>query len=192
MGKVQLSVMALSYSQTQTGAYALILSEENGSRRLPIIIGAVESQSIAIQLENIEPPRPLTHDLFKDFVNNFDIDIEEVNIHKMEDAIFYAEIICTKDHNRIAIDARPSDAIAIALRIGCPIYATEAVMEKAGVILQTGKEIKSTFEKKIIDPLSKYQNYSLEDLEALLQKAIEDENYEEASQLRDEIKYKSE
>ncbi len=191
MGKVRLNVLGLSYSQTQTGAYALLLTEEDGSRRLPIVIGAVEAQSIAIQLENVNPPRPLTHDLFKKFATLFDVTIVEVNIFRVEEGVFYAEIICEKDMERISIDSRTSDAVAIALRFGCPIYAEEEVMEKAGVIVHPEKEEKATFEKKTIEPLGKYQNYSTEKLEELLQKAIEEENYEEASQLRDAIKQKS-
>ncbi len=192
MGKVKLNVLGLSYSQTQTGAYALILTEENGSRRLPIIIGGVEAQSIAIQLENLEPPRPLTHDLFKSFADVFHFDISEVNIYRMEEGIFYAEILCEQEIGRVRIDSRTSDAVALALRFGCPIYAEEEVMEQAGIVLKTEKEPQATFEKKTIDPLSKYQNYSVEELKKLLQKAVEDENYEEASQIRDEIRRKSE
>ncbi len=191
MGRVRLNVLGLSYSQTQTGAYALLLTEEDGSRRLPVVIGAVEAQSIAIQLENVNPPRPLTHDLFKNFATFFDVTVVEVNIFRVEEGIFYAEIICEKGMERISMDSRTSDAVAIALRFGCPIYAEEEVMEKAGIVVHFEKEKKATFEKKTIEPLGKYQNYSVEQLKELLQKAIEEENYEEASQIRDEIKQKS-
>ena len=122
MGKIKLNVLGISYSQTQSGAYALVLSEEEGSRRIPIIVGGFEAQAIAIELEGLSPPRPLTHDLFKNFSDSYGIRIQEVNIHKLEDGVFFASVLCDNGDQKITLDARTSDAIALALRFQCPIY----------------------------------------------------------------------
>ncbi|PKQ65886.1 hypothetical protein BZG02_02465 [Labilibaculum filiforme] len=194
MGKIKLNVLGLSYSQTQTGAYALVLSEEDGARRIPIIIGGVEAQSIAIQLEELEPPRPLTHDLFKSFAEAFGVSVVEVNIYRLEEGIFYSELICEKGPSRIRIDSRTSDAVAIALRFRCPIFTTEEIIEKAGIVLSIEGEaedplISSQPESEVSKPekRSQFTEYSVSQLDGLLEDAIRDEDYERASLIRDEI-----
>jgi len=199
MTKVLLNILGLSYSQTQSGAYALVLSEEKGNRRIPIIIGGFEAQSIAIELEGLKPPRPLTHDLILNIATAFNINLIEVNITKLEEGIFYSELICDNGNNRIKIDARTSDAVALAIRFKCPIYTTEKIMQKAGIFLELDKSHKNkpTKAKTIISPQKPKQEKNIKDsffggenikeLEKLLQEAINREDYEEASKLRDEI-----
>jgi len=193
MKKVKLNILGLSYSQTQTGAYALVLSEAEGTRRIPIIIGAVEAQAIAIQLEGLKPPRPLTHDLFLNVALAFNIEIKEVLIHKLEEGIFYAEIVCEQNKNRIRVDSRTSDAIALALRFECPIYTTEEIIEKAGIIMEfeegteENESVESNETKEGNPVRINYAEYSLEELNDLLDAAISEEDYEKASQIRDEI-----
>src|SRR5665647_2165553 len=140
MQKVKLNILGLSVSQSQSGAYALVLAEENGDRRIPIIIGPIEAQSIAIQLEGLKPPRPLTHDLFKQMATAFDIVISEVIIYKLEEGIFYSELICVKNGKQVIIDSRTSDAVALSLRFGCPIYTTEEILERAGIVIEFENE----------------------------------------------------
>lgn len=196
MKKIKLNILGLSYSQTQTGAYALVLSEADGNRRIPIIIGAVEAQAIAIQLEGLKPPRPLTHDLFLNVALAFDIEIAEVFIHKLEEGIFYAEIVCEQNSNRIRVDSRTSDAIALALRFECPIYTTEEIIEKAGINMEFDEsgELNEEPEEGDRENVSKtsaghvdYSEYSLEELNELLDAAVANEDYEKASEIRDEI-----
>ena len=200
MRKIKLNVLGISYSQTQSGAYALVLNEEGGERRIPIIIGGFEAQSIAIQLEGLKPPRPLTHDLFKNFADSFKIKLKEINIYKLEEGVFYSNLICDKEGKEIIIDARTSDAIALALRFNCPIYTTEEILSKSGIIVEINfdKEKGEKPAKKTVEyqPKSKpekkstedYTNLSIEDLEEMLDEAIKSENYEKASYIRDEIK----
>lgn len=197
MKRVKLNILGLSYSQTQSGAYALVLSEADGNRRIPIIIGAVEAQAIAIQLEGLKPPRPLTHDLFLNTALAFNIDVVEVFINKLEEGIFYAEMVCQQNETRIKIDSRTSDAIALALRFECPVYTTEAILDKAGIVLDFESEPEiggeqSTSQNDMISPEDKeegdYSSYSVEELNDLLKEAIAEENYEKASEIRDEIK----
>jgi bifunctional DNase/RNase len=194
MKKVKLNILGLSYSQTQTGAYALVLSEVDGKRRIPIIIGAVEAQAIAIQLEGLKPPRPLTHDLFLNIALAFDIEIVEVFIHKLEEGIFYAEIVCEQGSNRIRVDSRTSDAIALALRFECSIYTTDEVIDKAGIIMDFDEsgDLTEDFEgtdfiRKGTSNSTDYSDSSIEELNELLDAAISDEDYEKASEIRDEI-----
>ena len=196
MNLVQLLINGISYSQTQNGAYALILSEIEGERKLPIVIGTNEAQSIAIAIEKeIKPPRPLTHDLFKNFCVRFDIKIKQVIIHKLVDGVFYSSVICERDGIEEIIDSRSSDAIALAIRFEAPIYTYENILEKAGVVLKIEKEIdeksllKELFsdekaETKTIDDL---KEKSKKELEELLKIAVQNENYESAAKIRDEI-----
>lgn len=193
MNRILLDVIGLSFSHSQSGAYALVLGEKNDKRRLPIIIGEAEAQSIVVALENIDHKRPLTHDLFKSFAGTFDIKITEVLINRFKEGLFFSELHCEKDGETSLIDARPSDAIAIAVRFKCPIYATAQVMEEAGLIMDdididmnNEKEI----EEETLDDFGyeRMERYSLQDLEELLHDAIEQEDYMAASILRDEIK----
>ena len=204
MAKIKLNVLGISYSQTQSGAYALVLSEEEGNRRIPIIVGGFEAQAIAIELEGLAPPRPLTHDLFKDFANSYGIRILEVNIHKLEDGVFFANILCDNGDSQITLDARTSDAIALALRFKCPIYTTDEIVEKAGIVLdfEKGADLETpgspeeeievapekTRKRSILPDLS---DTSLEELRSMLTEAISQEDYERASEIRDEINRRS-
>lgn len=188
MKKIKLQVVGLSYSETHSGAYALVLQEEKGKRKIPIIIGSFEAQAIAIQLENLKPPRPLTHDLFVNFASAFLIDLIEVNIYKLEEGLFYSNLIFQKDDEQKVIDSRTSDAIALALRFDCPIFTTEEIMDKAGILLSFEDEKTSENDDiSIEERKSPYAKYTIEELEKLLQKAIEDEEYEKASAIRDEL-----
>ena len=185
----------MSYSQSQSGAYALILGERNGKRRLPIIIGGFEAQAIAIELEKIKTPRPLTHDLFKSFADSFNINITEVIINKFSEGVFYAILICNNGDDEIEIDSRTSDAIALALRFNCPVYTYEDIMGAAGIIMEEENETSKPSrksEKKINLEETGYSMYSLTELEELLTSAVENEDYEKASHIRDEIRKRSE
>ena len=190
MSLVELKVNRISYSQSQNGAYALILEENDGERKLPIVIGGFEAQSIAIALEkNIEPPRPLTHDLFKKFAKNFEIKIKQVIIHKLVDGIFYSSLICERDSVEEILDARTSDEIALALRFDSPIYTYDKILEKAGIILK-----KEGSKKNVENDLNErnqfednFKKYTKKQLNKKIENAIEAENYELAARLRDEI-----
>ncbi|MEI7422386.1 MAG: bifunctional nuclease domain-containing protein [Prolixibacteraceae bacterium] len=187
MKKIKLKILGLSYSQDQSGAYALVLAETDGNRRIPIIIGAVEAQAIAINLEGLKPPRPLTHDLFTTVLSTFDIQITEVFIHAFEEGIFYAEMKMTGEKGNFSIDSRTSDAIALALRCSCPIYTTEEVMAQTGIIIDfEDTEEESAIENEL-DDHSIYDEFTLDELNEMLDKAIHDEEYEKASVIRDEI-----
>jgi bifunctional DNase/RNase len=196
MLKIKLNVLGLSVSQTQTGAYALVLAEDNGDRRIPIIIGPVEAQSIAIQLEGLHPPRPLTHDLFKNIAHAFQIELIEVIIYKLEEGIFFSELICEQNGTHIAIDSRTSDAVALALRFKCPIYTTEEILAKAGIVIEVSDNFdEDTLSNELDDDdnrKDKYELYSVKELEQLLQEAVQDEKYEMASEIRDEISRRKE
>ena len=191
MKKIKLRILGLSYSQTQTGAYALVLAEEKGKRRIPIIIGAPEAQSIAIQLEGLKPTRPLTHDLFTNFALAFNIELLEVRIYKLEEGIFYSELICDNGVERINIDSRTSDAVALALRFRCPIFTTEQIMSKAGIILDfDANNPENSEENKQAE--EDYKEMDTEELQEVLDLSIKEENYEEASKIRDEINSRKE
>ena len=183
MSLVELAVNRISYSQSQNGAYALILEEIDGKRKLPIVIGGFEAQSIAIALDKeIQPPRPLTHDLFKNFANNYDIKIKQVIIHKLIDGIFFSSVICERNKEEEIFDARTSDAIALALRFESPIYTYDKILDKAGIILK--KEIKDKKQKKFDES---FKGFSIKQLNKKISKAIDEEDYELAAKLRDEI-----
>ena len=192
MEKIKLDIVGLSYSQTQSGAYALVLGESTGKRRLPIIIGGFEAQAIAIELEQMTPSRPLTHDLFKNFADEFDIHIQEVIIYNLVEGIFFAKLICEKDGKEIEIDSRTSDAIALAVRFACNIYTYEFVLGSAGIVLDDEDDEENAFveEDVDLDELTKdpVETFTLDDLEQKMQEAIENEDYEQASKIRDEIK----
>jgi bifunctional DNase/RNase len=189
--KVKLEIVGLSYSQTQTGAYALVLGESKGKRRLPIIIGGFEAQAIAIELEKMTPSRPLTHDLFKSFAEGFDINVSEVLIYNLVEGIFFAKIICNNEEKNVEIDARTSDAIAVAVRFNCPINTYEFILSQAGIILDDeaisaaneGSDMDDLVEADVNDYLKK----STEELKQMLEAALADEDYEKASRIRDEI-----
>lgn len=198
MKKIGLDIIGLSYSQTQSGAYALVLGEKNGDRRLPIIIGGFEAQAIAIELESMTPSRPLTHDLFKTFAISFDIVIKEVIIYNLVEGIFFAKIICDQNGKTQEIDARTSDSIALAVRFNCPISTYEFILSSAGIILEEGmdelnpeqEEIEGDdipFEETSSEKSKSITDLSNKELETALQVALDDEDYEKASKLRDEL-----
>lgn len=199
MSLVRLNIKGISYSQTQNGAYALILNEVDGDRKLPIVIGAFEAQSIAIALEKeIRPPRPLTHDLFKNFADRFDIVVKQVIIHKLVDGVFYSSLICERDKIEEIIDARTSDAIALALRFQAPIFTYKNILDKAGIYLKVNpKKDEDQEENILVDDLvaeelesafqETYKDKSLEELNNLLDEAVANEDYEVAAKIRDEI-----
>ena len=203
MSLILLNIKGISYSQTQSGAYALVLSEMEGTRTLPIIIGAFEAQSIAIALETeIRPPRPLTHDLFKTFSDRFEINIKEVIIHKLVDGVFFSSLICEREGKEEVLDTRTSDAIAIAVRFNAPIYTYENILDKAGVYLKVEEEMtienkqeSSEISFKIDEIIEKDKNnfstLSLEEVHNQLNNAVANENYELAAELRDEISKRS-
>lgn len=197
MKKHKLEIIGLSYSQTQSGAYALVLGETNGKRRLPIIIGSFEAQAIAIELEKMKPSRPLTHDLFKTFADAFNILIKEVIIYNLVEGIFFAKLVCDDSGKEVEIDARTSDAIALAIRFNCPIYTFEFILSAAGIILEEseksqdiGIEEKESVEEQLVETSADKKNLSkisLKELDKLLKAAIKREAYEDASKIRDEI-----
>lgn len=200
MSLVRLNIKGISYSQTQNGAYALILNEVDGDRKLPIVIGAFEAQSIAIALEKeIKPPRPLTHDLFKNFSDRFDIVVKQVIIHKLVDGVFYSSLICERDKIEEIIDARTSDAIALALRFDAPIFTYKNILDKAGIYLKvnTNKDEEKQDDNILLDEVlaeeietkspAGFKDKTLDELHNLLDKAVANEDYETAARLRDEI-----
>lgn len=199
MKKVRLEIVGLSYSQTQSGAYALVLGESAGTRRLPIIIGGFEAQAIAIELEKMSPSRPLTHDLFKAFAETFDVKVSEVLIYNLVEGIFYAKLVCSDGARDVEIDARTSDAIALAVRFNCPIYTFEFILKSAGIVLddETGASLAATTETTAVTDISEtisippakeeYNAKSTEELKNMLQTALDEEQYETASKIRDEL-----
>lgn len=201
MSLIKLVIKGISYSQTQTGAYALILSEEFGEKKLPIIIAKAEAQSIAIALEeNIKPPRPLTHDLFKSFADKFKITLKEIIIHKLVDGVFHSSLVCVREDEEILLDSRTSDAVALAIRFNAPIYTYKIILDQAGVNLNLQKEdlnpepVEKEPEVDIVSDIeesadfsNEYSNLNLNELKQLLDIAIKEEDYEKAARLRDEI-----
>ena len=196
MDLIRLLINGISYSQTQNGAYALILSELDGERKLPIVIGTYEAQSIAIAIEkDIKPPRPLTHDLFKSFCERFDIIVKQVIIHKLVDGVFYSSIICDRDGIEEIIDSLTSDAIALATRFDAPIFTYENILEKAGIIIEIeeyDEEDKILFkelfsEETTLANSEDFKDKTIDELQKLLKIAVQNENYETAAKIRDEI-----
>ncbi|RYZ99739.1 MAG: hypothetical protein EOP47_15970 [Sphingobacteriaceae bacterium] len=193
MKKIKLDIVGLSYSQTQSGAYALVLGEVSGRRRLPIIIGSFEAQAIAIEIEKMTPSRPLTHDLFKTFAQAYSINVQEVIIYNLVDGIFYAKLICNDGKNAIEIDARTSDAIAISVRFECPIYTYEFILSTAGIVIEGNdfvylENISETAEEKTpVSSTGSYTSLSDDELKTRLQEALTEEAYEKAAKIRDEL-----
>lgn len=190
MDKIKLDIAGLSYSQTQSGAYALVLAESGGKRQLPIIIGGFEAQAIAIELEKMTPTRPLTHDLFKNFAQAFSIEVKEVVIYNLVEGIFYSKLICEKDGMTTEIDARTSDAIAIGVRFNCPIYTFESILSSAGILMDETQQKEDDFsldEEELESTEGALNTLSVEELENQLNEALENEDYEMASKIRDEI-----
>jgi bifunctional DNase/RNase len=188
MKKIRMEIIGISYSKAQAGAYALVLGETGDKRRLPIIIGSFEAQAIAIELEKMKPSRPLTHDLFRNFAQNFNISIEEVIIYKFSEGIFFSKLICFDGSREVELDSRTSDAVALAVRFNCPIYTYESILKEAGMIMleeNEGKEEEVFAEKPAHE--EEYAQLSIKELETMLTSAINDEAYEKASKIRDEI-----
>lgn len=193
MDRIKLKVLGLSYSMSQTGAYALILADESDLHRIPIIIGMPEAQSIAIQLEKLQPQRPLTHDLIKSLTDSLDVVLKEVFIYRLDAGIFYSELYFETSRDTIKIDSRTSDAVALALRYGCPVYTTREIVEKAGILVnqdireQQRGEIHSTV---VNVEENQYKEYTVQELTRLMDEAIRKEDYEAASRYRDLLKTK--
>ena len=188
MEKIKLNIVGLSYSHTSRGAYVLLLGEEEGNRRVPIIIGAPEAQAIAIELEKMTPNRPLTHDLFKTFAESFEIQLDEVVVYNLVEGVFFAKLYCRQGENTIEIDARTSDAIALAVRFNCPIYTYEFILSSAGIFVEKEEGSKKEEEKKKVEPKSEEKvSEDIDELEKQLDEALKTEDYERASKLRDKI-----
>jgi bifunctional DNase/RNase len=191
MKKIELEIVALSHSLAQTQNYAIVLGEQDGVRRLPIVIGEFEAQAIAVAMEGMAPSRPMTHDLFKNALTGFDIEIKEIVINNLVDGIFYANLICLLDGKQTEIDSRTSDALALAVRFGCPIYTFEFILEQAGIILEdeTEKEVqRAKTRRSDRKPKEKtLAEQSVDDLNAILENALEAEDYEKAAKIRDEL-----
>jgi len=193
--KIKLEILGLSSSQSQSGSFALVLGEANGNRRLPIIIGMFEAQAIAIEIERITPNRPMTHDLFKSFAHNFKFEVSEVLISDLKEGVFFAKLICNNSQQTVEIDSRPSDAIAIGIRFGVPIFTYEAVLSEAGIILtdETNDEEHGVLEEREDQPKSsavgteELKNFTTEKLQDLLKDALSKEDYEKAAKIRDEM-----
>jgi bifunctional DNase/RNase len=193
MKKIELEIVALSHSITQTHSYAVVLGEVNGLRRLPIVIGGFEAQAIAVALERMQPSRPLTHDLMKNFMNAFNVELQEIIINDLQEGIFYSKLVCFTEHDTVEIDSRTSDALALAVRFGCPIYTYENILENAGILMDdanaTGKKNKGeavgvTDEESELEDLS---SLSIEELQNLLNEVLENEDYIRAIAIRDEM-----
>jgi len=192
MKKIKLDIVGLSYSQTQSGAYALVLGEINGRRRLPIIIGAFEAQAIAIEIEKMTPSRPLTHDLFKSLAASYNLTIQEVIVYNLVDGIFFAKLICSDGKKIAEIDARTSDAIALAVRFDCPIYTYEFILATAGIVIEGNEfvfleNIEAPTEEKVPSNPINFSSLSDDELKIKLKDALTEEAYEKAAKIRDEL-----
>jgi uncharacterized protein len=192
MKKIELEIVALSHSITQTHSYAVVLGEVNGLRRLPIVIGGFEAQAIAVALERMNPSRPLTHDLMKNFMMAFNVDLHEVVITDLQEGIFYSKLICSSEKDTVEIDSRTSDALALAVRFGCPIFTFENILENAGILMENDEKKKKDIPQNIQEPINTSQDdlksLSLAELEKLLTEVLEQEDYIKAIAIRDEIK----
>ncbi len=192
MKKIELEIVALSHSITQTHSYAVVLGEVNGLRRLPIVIGGFEAQAIAVALERMKPSRPLTHDLMKNFMLAFNIDLHEVIINDLQEGIFYSRLVCSTENETVEIDSRTSDAVALAVRFGCPIYTYDHILVSAGVVKgeeESEKRVVVTHDESVGDDLKKM---TLKELEDLLNEVLEREDYIRAASIRDEINRRKE
>lgn len=190
MKKIELEIVALSHSITQTHSYAVVLGETNGLRRLPIVIGGFEAQAIAVALEHMQPSRPLTHDLMKNFMNAFNVELQEIIISDLQEGIFYSKLVCFTEHDTVEIDSRTSDALALAVRFGCPIYTYEHILENAGILMEdSGKKPKGEAVGVEDNSASRedLSNMSLEELQTLLNDVLEHEDYIRAIAIRDEM-----
>ena len=192
MKKIELEIVALSHSITQTHSYAVVLGEADGMRRLPIVIGGFEAQAIAVALENMQPSRPLTHDLMKNFMNAFNVELQEIIISDLQEGIFYSKLVCFTEHDTVEIDSRTSDALALAVRFGCPIYTYEHILENAGILMEdggTGKKQKAEAVgvEESGSGREDLSNMSLEELQTLLNDVLEHEDYIRAIAIRDEM-----
>lgn len=189
MRKIELEIVALSHSITQTHSYAVVMGEVNGLRRLPIVIGGFEAQAIAVALEKMQPSRPLTHDLMKNFMSAFNVDLTEIIISDLQEGIFYSKLVCVSEHDTVEIDSRTSDALALAVRFGCPIYTYEHILDSAGILMEdTGKKKKGSVDTTNDTASSEdLHSMSLEELNTLLNEVLEHEDYIRAISIRDEI-----
>ena len=194
MRKIELEIVALSHSITQTHSYAVVLGEVNGLRRLPIVIGAFEAQAIAVALEKMQPTRPLTHDLMKNFMTAFAVELHEIIICDLQEGVFYSKLVCSTDNDTVEIDSRTSDAIALAVRFGCPIYTTDSILDNAGILMEDGGDTKKKKQKQevMVEESDRGSNddpktLSLEELNSLLTDVLESEDYLRAIAIRDEI-----
>jgi len=194
MKKIELEIVALSHSITQTHSYAVVLGEVNGLRRLPIVIGGFEAQAIAVALENMHPSRPLTHDLMKNFMNAFGVELQEIIINDLQEGIFYSKLVCYTDNDTVEIDSRTSDALALAVRFGCPIFTYDNILESAGIALEEGTAAKPKMEAVgLEEPASSsdrsdLSSLNIEELNNLLNEVLEQEDYIRAIAIRDELK----
>lgn len=197
MKKIELEIVALSHSITQTHSYAVVLGEVNGLRRLPIVIGGFEAQAIAVALERMQPSRPLTHDLLKNFMNAFNVDLHEIIISDLQEGIFYSKLVCVNDHDTVEIDSRTSDALALAVRFGCPVFTYDHILESAGILMEDapgGKKKGSPTTTTISEPGSRddLTGLTIEELNSLLTEVLDQEDYIRAISIRDEIQKRSE
>jgi bifunctional DNase/RNase len=189
MKKIELEIVALSHSITQTHSYAVVLGEVNGLRRLPIVIGGFEAQAIAVALERMQPSRPLTHDLMKNFMNAFNVELMEIVINDLQEGIFYSKLVCVNEHDTVEIDSRTSDALALAVRFGCPIYTYDHILESAGILMEDTNKKKSDIPVEEASPATREElgKMSLDELQTLLNEVLEQEDYIRAIAIRDEI-----
>jgi hypothetical protein len=190
MKKIELEIVALSHSITQTHSYAVVLGEVNGLRRLPIVIGGFEAQAIAVALERMQPSRPLTHDLMKNFMMAFNIDLHEIIINDLQEGIFYSKLICSSDKDTIEIDSRTSDAVALAVRFGCPIYTYDNILDSAGILMDEDEKKKKVVVTHNDDKGDDLKKMTVPELESMLNDVLEHEDYIKAASIRDEINRK--